>query len=129
MARWRFVRRSRVPLAGGADLDALAAWLDAQPGKARRVLRLSFEGTLDLRGRARLDALLERARDLFACADVALANSELAVLPADGDFESLALSGFAAKAVERLRAAPGEDARDALALLVRLFYERVIWDC
>jgi 3',5'-cyclic AMP phosphodiesterase CpdA len=121
VARWRFARRSRVPLAGGADLDAFAAWLDAQPDKAQTVVRLSFEGTLDLRGRARLEALLDRARDLFACVDVAEADSELAVLPEDADFEALGLSGFAAKAVERLRrAAPGEDARDALALLVRL---------
>jgi DNA repair exonuclease SbcCD nuclease subunit len=121
VARWRFERRSRVPLAGAADLDALGAWLDGQPDKAQAVLRLSFEGTLDLRGRARLEALLERARDLFACVDVQDADSELAVLPDDGDFEALALSGFAAKAVERLRSAsPDDGARDALALLVRL---------
>jgi hypothetical protein len=121
VATWRFARRQRVPLAGSADLDAFAAWLDAQPDKARTILRVSFEGTLDLRGRARLDALLERARDLFACADVAEADSELRVLPDDADFEALALSGFAANAVERLRRAAGDEAaRDALALLVRL---------
>jgi DNA repair exonuclease SbcCD nuclease subunit len=120
VASWRFARRSRVPLAGSADLDALSAWLDAQPDKARTILRVSFEGTLDLRGRARLDALLERARDLFACVDVAEAESELAVLPDDADFEELALSGFAARTVERLRADASDDARDALALLVRL---------
>ena len=120
VAAWRFARRARVPLAGAPDLETLAAWLDAQPDKARTILRLSFEGSLDLRGRARLDAILERARDLFACVDVAEPECELAVLPEDGDFEALSLSGFAARTVERLRAAAGDDARDALALLVRL---------
>jgi hypothetical protein len=75
---------------------------------------------------ARLEALLEHARDLFACVDVREPDNQLAVLPAEADFDELALSGFAARAVEGLReraGARGEDAeaaRDALALLVRL---------
>jgi len=126
VARWRFVRRRGVPLAGAADLELLEAELAALPDKGRCILRLDFEGTLDLRGMAQLEAILEHARDVFACVDVWEPDNRLAVLPADGDFDALGLSGFAARAVAGLReraAATGEDAgaaRDALALLVRL---------
>lgn len=126
VATWRFERRRAIPLSSGADLDALEAWLTDLPEKGRCVLRLDFEGTLDLRGMARLEALLEHARDLFACVDVWEPDNDLVVLPADEDFDALALSGFAARAVDTLRerASTSDDAgavaRDALALLVRL---------
>jgi DNA repair exonuclease SbcCD nuclease subunit len=121
---WRFLRRRDLRLDGPADLDLLEAWLLALPAKERCALRLECAGTLDLRGAARLDALLERARDLFA--GLELWKPDLAVLPADGDFEGIALAGFAERALASLRArvrAGGEEgarARDALALLVRL---------
>jgi DNA repair exonuclease SbcCD nuclease subunit len=121
---WRFVRRRGLRLDGAADLDALEAWLQGLPAKERTALRIECAGALDLRAAARLDALLEHARDLFA--GLELWNPDLAVLPADADFEDLALSGFAERALARLRAqarAGGEGAgtaRDALALLVRL---------
>jgi DNA repair exonuclease SbcCD nuclease subunit len=120
---WHFERRTRIPLDSPSDLDALEAWLTGLPNKPRTLVRIDYEGSLDLQGRARLDALLERGRDLFACLDVWVADCDLAVVPADADFADLELSGFAARAVERLRAeaAGGEaEAHDALALLVRL---------
>jgi DNA repair exonuclease SbcCD nuclease subunit len=123
VARWRFERRRGVPVSSEADLDALDRTLGELPDKGRCILRLDFEGTLDLRGMARLEQLLERARDVFACVDVWEPDNRLAVLPADQDFASLGLSGFAARAVDDLRARAGDDdeaARDALALLVRL---------
>ena len=124
---WRFLRRRDLRLDGDADLDALETWLHVLPAKERSVLRLECSGSLDLRGAARLEAILERARDLFASLE--LWNPDLAVRPADADFEGLSLSGFAARALGRLRqqaagegadAADAERARDALALLVRL---------
>ena len=123
-ATWRFVRRARIPIDGPRDLAALEQWLDTQPDKARTVLRLGFEGTVDLAGAARLELALLRAQDLFAA--VTRAEGQLAVLPEHADFDALGLSGFAADAVETLRdeaAGHGVDAviaRDALALLVRL---------
>lgn len=121
---WRFLRRRDLRLDGQDDLDALESWLSGLPAKERCVVRLECSGALDLRGAARLEALLERARDLFACLE--LWNPDLAVLPADSDFEGLGLSGFALRSLEQLRAqvrAGGDDAAragDALALLVRL---------
>jgi DNA repair exonuclease SbcCD nuclease subunit len=121
---WRFLRRRDLRLDGGDDLDGLEAWLHTLPAKERTALRVECSGSLDLRAAARLEAILERARDLFASLE--LWNPDLAVVPADSDFESLALSGFAERAVACLREqarAGGEQAllaRDALALLVRL---------
>ena len=54
------------------------------------------------------------------------AQTDIAVVPADGEFDDLGIGGFAAAAVEELVAtakADGEqadDARGALALLLRL---------
>ena len=123
IATWRFVRRSPIPLADADDLDALSTWLDELPDKARTVLRLGFEGTLDLTNAARLTSILAHARDLFAA--VTEREHDLAILADDADFDSLSLSGFAAASVARLREeaklpADGQVAQDALALLVRL---------
>lgn len=122
---WRF-ERLLFDVAGCTDLDALEEQLAAAEGKDRTVLRLALVGSLSLRAKARLDAILDAARDLFAAIDVAERESELVVVPDDGDFRDLDLAGFASRAARTLRVrASGEGpeaetARDALALLVRL---------
>ncbi|MFN2251035.1 MAG: exonuclease SbcCD subunit D [Anaerolineae bacterium] len=122
---WRFVREVH-PLDSGDDIARLAADLQGRDAKDRTVLKLGFEGSLSLRDKARIDEVLESARDLYAGVQLWDRMTDLAVLPEDADFESLGLAGFAAEALEELRAAaerPGVDgvtARDALALLVRL---------
>jgi DNA repair exonuclease SbcCD nuclease subunit len=121
---WRFARPPAVDLSGPGDLDALADRLTDFDAKERTALRLELRGALDLHGAARLDALLDRARDLFAGIDAR--TSELRVAADAGEVVDLALSGFAARAVDRLTAEAGAEtpdariARDALALLVRL---------
>jgi DNA repair exonuclease SbcCD nuclease subunit len=121
---WRFARPEPASLEGPDDLDALADRLTDFGAKERTVLRLELRGSLDLRGGARLEAMLDRARDLFAGLDVR--DGELRVVARDGDLEGLALAGFAARAVAALAEeargdTPGAGAaRDALALRVRL---------
>jgi DNA repair exonuclease SbcCD nuclease subunit len=121
---WRFARPTALELAGPGDLDALADRLTDFDAKERTALRLELRGALDLHGAARLDALLEHSRDLFAGLDVR--SDELRVTAGAGEVSDLALAGFAARAVARLGAeanGAGADAvvaRDALALLVRL---------
>jgi len=118
---WCFARPEAVVLDGSADLGALGERLDAFPAKERTVLRLELAGSLDLRGSARLEALLERARDLFAGLDVR--DAGLRVAARDEDVSDLDLGGFALRAAQRLRGeadAGSAAARDALALLVRL---------
>ena len=89
-------------------------------------MKLGLVGTLGLHAHARLEAVQDEARDLFAALVHSGSRSDLAVLPEGTDFDSLSLAGFAAKALERLRAqvagggAAGETAADAMALMVRL---------
>jgi hypothetical protein len=123
VATWHFVRKVGIALNAAPDLERFERWLDGLPDKARTILRFGFPGTLDLAGSARLEASLAHARDLFAA--VTEHQSDLAILPADADFDTLSLSGFAAASVERLRDMAGDEleggaARDPLALLVRL---------
>ena len=125
LGTWRFIK-NRFDLASDADLDALEAWLAELDNKERTILRLSFRGTLTLRQHARLESIIERAKDLFASVEIPDGESDLAILPGDSDFAELELSGFARTTTERLRhSAEGggptaRTARDALALLVRL---------
>jgi DNA repair exonuclease SbcCD nuclease subunit len=123
---WRFLR-SEFDLMGAADLDALAAWLDAQPDKDRTIVRLALVGQLSLSEQAALDDVLDHHRDLFAAVEVWAPSSDLVVLPDDGDFAELDFAGFARAAVDDLRVqavsgdSPSADrARDALGLLYRL---------
>jgi DNA repair exonuclease SbcCD nuclease subunit len=122
---WRF-HTETVELMNDADLGALERTLRAIDAKECTVLRLVLRGSLTLRQRARLDAFLDESRDLFAAVDVWARHTDLGVLPDDGDFSNLALSGFAQKTVDRLRAQAaggGETAttaRDALGVLIRL---------
>jgi DNA repair exonuclease SbcCD nuclease subunit len=125
IGKWHFVREE-FDLSSVAELDNLRLWLTSHPGKERTVLRLALRGTLTLGLRAQLDQLLEEQRELFAAIDSWESRSDLVVLPTDGDFGGVRLSGFAEEARLRLmmEAQPGqpeaEQAVDALALLYRL---------
>jgi DNA repair exonuclease SbcCD nuclease subunit len=122
---WRFLEE-HAEVSSVEDVEALARRLESLPEKEQTVLKLGLVGTLSIRQRARLDEILDHAGDLFAAVIHSESSSELAVVPDDSDFADLALAGFAAAAVERLRAgaaalgAEAAVARDALALLVRL---------
>lgn len=124
---WRFCAEER-RLGGDEDVAALAAWLDELPDKRRTVLRLSLVGQLSLRARVRLDAELERAKDLLAGLERWSPGSDLVVVPDDLDEDTLGLGGFARAAISRLLTEAEGDAadpetvaaRDALALAYRL---------
>jgi len=122
---WRFlVHEAQVSTA--EDIEALSRHLDAVPDKERTILKLGLVGTLGIQAHARLEEVEEHARELFAAIVRSGSRSELVVMPDGADFENLSLAGFAASAVEKLRAqARGEGAErdkaaDALSLLVRL---------
>lgn len=123
---WRF---ELVPaeLSGAADVEALRARLAAMPDKDRTVLNFAVRGTLSVAEKDALDAVREEAADLFAGFRDSTSRTDLAIRPADDDFDALGLTGFAARALEDLReTATGPDeaaarqASDALGLLVRL---------
>jgi len=122
---WRFVSRT-LELVSGSDPDELRRLLDVLPDKDRTVVRLTLQGVVSLTDHARLQRIIEDAREVFASVEAWQATSSLHVRPDDDDFADLGLSGFASAAVERLRtmaAGTGDEAdtaRDALSLLVRL---------
>lgn len=122
---WRFMAET-VVLNSADDVDAFEHRLDALDKPERTILRLSLEGTLNVAQKARVDALLARARDLFACVDVPGDKQDLAVMPDATDAETAGLSGYARdtwNALAARAAEGGEDARvasDAVALLYRL---------
>lgn len=126
VGRWRFhTLRRRIDT--GDDITDLATTLDRMPDKERTVVRLALAGSLSITDRAALDACLDRYSRLFAGLDDWERHTDLAVVPADGEFSDLGLGGFAAAAVEELVAIarsatgdPADDAQAALALLLRL---------
>ncbi|AWT55859.1 metallophosphoesterase family protein [Mycolicibacterium smegmatis] len=125
LGRWRFVtlRRSVDTDRDIADLDLN---LDLLDDKERTVVRLALTGSLTVTDKAKLDECLDRYARLFAALTTWERHTDIAVIPADGEFDDLGIGGFAAAAVDELvatarsEAAEAEDARAALGLLLRL---------
>ncbi|KMO80173.1 DNA repair exonuclease [Mycolicibacterium chubuense] len=122
---WRFLsmRHSVDTSRDVADLDIN---LDLMPDKERTVIRLGLTGSLTVTDKAALDVCLDRYARVFAALVPWDRQTDIAVMPADGEFDDLGIGGFAASAVDELVATArtsgedAEDARAALALLLRL---------
>ncbi len=128
VGRWRFLTLSR-QVDNSRDIADLAVNLDELQDKERTVVQLALTGTLTVTDRAALDACLDRHAQLFACLQTWDRRTNIAVMPADGEFDNLGIGGFAADAVAELVASASaagddaEEARGALALLLRLSAE------
>jgi DNA repair exonuclease SbcCD nuclease subunit len=122
---WRFVTVCRA-VDSSRDVADLDINLDLMPNKERTVVRLGLSGSLTVTDKAALDACLDKYARLFAALVPWDKQTDIAVIPADGEFDDLGIGGFAAAAVDELvntARADGEDADDAraaLALLLRL---------
>lgn len=122
---WRFVSLCRA-VDDRRDVADLDINLDLMSDKERTVIRLGLTGSLTVTDKAALDTCLDRYSRLFAALVPWDAQTDIAVMPADGEFDDLGIGGFAAAAVDELVATArsgGEDAesaRAALALLLRL---------
>ncbi len=122
---WRFVLH-RAELMDDLDVDDLARWFAALPAPDRAIVKLVLVGTLTIRQRARLDAMLDDETVRLGALEQWERHTDLAVVADDADFADLELAGFAAVALDRLRGlaagggAEADAARDALGLLVRL---------
>lgn len=126
VGRWRFLTLRR-QVDNSRDIADLDLNLDLMTDKDRTVVRLALTGSLTVTDRAALDACLDKYSRLFAWLGLWERHTDLAVIPADGEFTDLGIGGFAAAAVDELvataRADDGEaadDAQAALALLLRL---------
>jgi DNA repair exonuclease SbcCD nuclease subunit len=122
---WRFVTLWRT-VDSSRDVADLDINLDLMPDKERTVVRLGLSGSLTVTDKAALDACLDKYARLFAALVPWDKQTDVAVIPADGEFDDLGIGGFAAAAVDELvgtARSDGEDADDAraaLALLLRL---------
>jgi len=103
VGRWRFLQQA-FRLAGDGDVERLAAWLEEVEEKPRAAVRLTLEGGLSLHARARLDGLLEAARERFASVEAGAGEGGWVVLPDEVDREALGLAGWAERAFEALLA-------------------------
>jgi DNA repair exonuclease SbcCD nuclease subunit len=126
VGRWRFLTLRR-QVDTSRDIADLDCNLDQVTDKDRTVVRLALTGSLTVTDRAALDACLDRYARLFAWLGCWGRRTDLAVIPADGEFDDLGIGGFAAAAVEELvatartgNAETADDAQAALALLLRL---------
>lgn len=122
---WAFVRTD-FEMSGRADCDRVEQYLSGIEDKVRTVVKLSLVGQLSLAEMSHLEAVLEHASDVFAAVERWERRSDLVVLPDDADYENLHLTGFAADAVDDIKAqatgSTGDSlvAQDALGLLYRL---------
>jgi DNA repair exonuclease SbcCD nuclease subunit len=122
---WRFVTLCRA-VDSSRDVADLDINLDLMPNKERTVVRLGLSGSLTVTDKAALDGCLDKYARLFAALVPWNKQTDIAVIPADGEFDDLGIGGFAAAAVDELvntARADGDDADDAraaLALLLRL---------
>jgi len=126
VGHWRFVTMRR-QVDTSRDIADLDMNLDLMTEKDRTVVRLALTGSLTVTDRAALDACLDKYTRLFAWLGLWERHTDLAVIPADGEFTDLGIGGFAAAAVEELVATARQggsesavDAQAALALLLRL---------
>jgi DNA repair exonuclease SbcCD nuclease subunit len=125
VGHWRFVTLQR-QVDTSRDIADLDLNLDLMTEKDRTVVRLALTGSLTVTDRATLDVCLDKYARLFAWLGLWERHTDLAVIPADGEFTDLGIGGFAAAAVEELvaTARAGDesavDAQAALALLLRL---------
>lgn len=126
VGRWRFVTLRR-EVDNNREIADLDLNLDQMTDKERTVVRLALTGSLTVTDRAALDACLDKYARLFARLGIWESHTNLAVVPADGEFNDLGIGGFAAAAVDELveTARDGDDesavdAQAALALLLRL---------
>lgn len=99
---WRFVVHT-ADVSTAEDVEALARYLEAMPGKGRTMLKLGLVGTLTIRLHERLEQVEQHARDLFAAVLRSTSRSDLVVTPDNTDFDQLSLTGFATAALSKLR--------------------------
>lgn len=122
---WRFLTLHR-DVNNSREIADLDVNLDQLPDKDRTVVQLGLIGTLTVTDRAALQTCIDNYARRFAYLGVWDRHTDLAVMPADDEFDDLGMGGFAADALAELieQARSGgpeaETARSALGLLLRL---------
>ncbi|MCB9680768.1 MAG: DNA repair exonuclease [Alphaproteobacteria bacterium] len=108
-------------LHGGADVDALHAFLDGLPDRSHTLVRLHLKGALSVDERARLDALLQQHADELLSLQVRT-DAVATALGAD-DLARLDAPGFLGEALAALADVDDRVHQDAARLLYRMVAE------
>ena len=86
VGRWRFLTLRR-PVDNSRDIVDLDVNLDQLTDKERTVVRLALTGTLTVTDRSALDACMDKYARLFANLRTWDSHTDIAVMPADGEFD------------------------------------------
>ncbi len=118
---WSFIAK-QLPMNGLEDLAHFEQWLNSLPNKECTVIKVGFEGSINLATTSALDELMESKSELFASLRRRERTTNLAVVPDEPDQDSVSLSGYARETWNELLASASRDdlvAQDALRLLYR----------
>lgn len=121
VGHWSFIAKQQ-PMNGPEDLALFEQWLNSLPNKECTVVKVGFEGSINLATIAALDELMESRSEVFASLRRRERTTDLAVVPDELDQDSVSLSGYARKTWNELLESSMRDdlvAQDALRLLYR----------
>lgn len=119
---WSFIADERA-MNGPQDLAAFEKWLNELPNKERSVIKVGFQGSINLATAAALDEIMDSRSELFASLRQRQRTTDLAIVPDELDQDSVSLSGYAHDTWNALHEMAQQDdtvAQDALRLFYRL---------
>ena len=119
---WTFIVKERA-MNGPEDLAALEKWLNEIANKERTVIKVGFQGSINLATAATLDEVIDSKAELFASLRQRERTTDLAIVPDELDQDSVSLSGYARDTWNELHEMAQQDdpvAQDALRLFYRL---------
>lgn len=119
---WSFVAE-QLQMNGPEDLAQFEKWLDEVPNKECTVVKVGFQGSINLATAAALDELIETRAEIFASLRLRERTTDLAIVPDELDQDSVSLSGYARDTWDELLDRAQKDdpaAQDALRLYYRL---------
>jgi DNA repair exonuclease SbcCD nuclease subunit len=119
---WTFIVEERA-MNGPEDLAVFEKWLNEIPDKERTVIKVGFQGSINLATAAALDEIMDSKAELFASLRQRERTTDLAIVPDELDQDSVSLSGYARDTWNELHEMAQQDnqvAQDALRLFYRL---------
>ena len=122
VGNWSFMAEQR-QMNGPEDLAQFEKWLDELPNKECTVVKVGFQGSINLATAAALDALMETMAEIFASLRLRERTTDLATVPDQLDQDSVSLAGYARDTWDELLDRAQKDdpiAQDALRLYYRL---------
>lgn len=122
VGRWQFVVQ-QFPINSEDEVEEFAGWLDDFSDKERTIIKVGFEGSINLGTASLLDEVIESRIELFASLRRRERTTDLAIVPDSLDQDSVSVSGYAKEAWDELVAMAQENdstAKNALRLFYRL---------